>query len=203
MPNRRPTYHGPRLIAWLGKTKVPIRIPQPPERPVKLHKRDLVKRDLISAMPWWMTVHRRGLREPKVGEDPQEQRAVPKWQVRGTLPERIVYKGLVDRHFIPNVDFDFQSSLQGGRLVLGGIVADFMVFKRHMIIQVQGPTHGGFLRNRKDEEQTEALAAMGYSVVQIDESECLSESRFEAWMSRYIDRDTPPDLSPDSEDENA
>ena len=52
---------------------------------------------------------------------------MPKEQVNGTLPERILYLALIRvMHFSPNADFDFQSSQEGGRLELGGLVADFL-----------------------------------------------------------------------------
>jgi len=76
----------------------------------------------------WFTLHKRGPRRSRVGEDPLEARAVPHDYIKGTLPERIVYYYLVNyMKFQAGVDFDFQSSMEGGRIELGGMVVDFLV----------------------------------------------------------------------------
>jgi very-short-patch-repair endonuclease len=160
----------------------PIKVPQPPDRPVRLHKRDLLRKDLYDPKPWWQIVHRRGLRRTPVGMDPREARAVPHEQVAGTLPERIVYAWLSE-HRIP---FDFQSSLQGGRLEFGGIVADFILPDHRYVLNPAGPTHDTFLRQRKDEEQSMVLAEFGYRVFFIDDDVCYNESRFEETMRAIL-----------------
>ncbi len=78
------------------------------------------------------------------------------------------------------------SSLAGGRMELGGMVADFMFYRLKMIIQVQGPTHGGFLRSRKDDEQQSILMDMGYDVVELEEKLIYSEYLLERKMSRIF-----------------
>lgn len=159
-----------------------IRIPQPSLRPMLIHSKDLVKTDKD---PWWFVLHRKGLRRLKVGEDPLEARAVSKDMVRGTLPERIVYKYLEDiLKFIPNVDFDFQSSQSGGRVELGGLVADFLFYYMRIVIQVQGSTHTEYLRKKKDEEQRGILEEMGYRVFDIEELVCYDIAQLEEWMRR-------------------
>ena len=162
-----------------------IRIPQPIDRPLRLKTRNLVKNEFLKDDPWWFTLHRRGVRRPKVGEDPLEARAVSKETVNGTLPERILYLALIHvLHMQPDADFDFQSSLQGGRLELGGIVADFILEYLRMIIRVQGPTHAQFLRQAKDEEQRMALEEMGYLVCDIYDTTIYDEYRLEDWLRR-------------------
>lgn len=157
-----------------------IVIPQPAERPLDIHSKDLVKKEYVHDKPWWMTIHRKGVKRPELGESPLELRAVPRSMVRGTLPERIVYNALVNLlHMTPDVDFDFQSSQSGGRIELGGIVADFLFPYLRMIIQVQGPTHSGFLRSKKDQEQIDILADMGYTTFEIDDDVIYNEYRFE------------------------
>jgi len=164
-----------------------IKIPQPLIRPVNIHQDNLIKKDLISKDPWWMIIHRRGIRRPKYGEDPLEARAVPKDQVKGTLPERIVYKYLTNvLKMVSGADFDFQSSQSGGRQELGGLVADFLFYYMKIVIQVQGPTHGEYLRGLKDEEQRGILEDMGYRVFDIEELVCYSEARLEEWMRRVF-----------------
>lgn len=162
-----------------------IRIGQPPERPVQLHQRDLVQRKLFQEDPSWFTVHRRGVRRLRVGEDPLEARAVSKEEVPGTLPERIMYMALIRvLHMVPNSDFDFQSSQLGGRLELGGIVADFIVFEHKTVINPLGPTHREFLRGRKDTEQKGILEEMGYRVLTIWEKEVYDQYFLESWLRR-------------------
>ena len=160
-----------------------IKIPQSPFRPLQIHAKDLVKR--TEKDPWWFVLHRRGLHRKKIGEDPREARAVSKDSVRGTLPERIVYKYLRDiLKLIPGYDFDFQSSQSGGRLELGGIVADFLFEYMRIVIQVQGITHSDYLRARKDEEQRAILNSMGYRVFDVEEETCYNEYALEEWMRR-------------------
>ena len=162
-----------------------IRIPQPPTRPIQLHQRDLVRRDLISNDPWWFTLHRRGPKRMRVGINPLEARAVSDDEVPGTLPERIMYLALIRvLRMVPNADFDFQSSQQGGRLELGGIVADFIVFQHMTIINPLGPTHSQFLRIKKDDEQKGILEEMGYRVLNIDEEKIYNEFYLESWLRR-------------------
>lgn len=168
-------------------TKGKIRIPQPEFRPLHLRQRSTLRKELVEEDPWWFIEHRRGPRRSRVGEDPLEARAVPETKVRGTLPERIVYKALLMRKLVPGVDFDFQSSQDGGRLELGGIVADFLFERRRIVIQVQGPTHAGYLRSQKDKEQTDALMELGYTVYELQESVIYSAQELENWMRSHID----------------
>lgn len=173
--------------AFRGRKQIRIRIPQSPYRPLQLIRRTGVKEGALRPDVPWHTVHRRGIRRIKIGVDPLEARAVSKEYIRGTLPERIVYKYLVSiLRLSPSSDFDFQSSLQGGRMELGGMVADFMFYRLKMILQVQGPTHGGFLRQRKDDEQESILKDMGYDVVELKEDLIYSEYLLERRMSRIF-----------------
>lgn len=178
MPRRRPFWTGPRRITR-RKTRR-IRIPQPPERPLQLNRRDLVRPGSLRSKPWQLVIHRRGPRRQRVGENPLETRAVPKSQVRGTLPERIIYKWLRD---VAREQFDFQTSLLGGRQELGGIVADFILPFRRIVINPTGPTHDEFLQKRKDQEQAQTLAELGFpSVYFIPEKDVYNEYKFEEIM---------------------
>ena len=162
-----------------------IRIPQPPTRPIQLHQRDLVQRNLFQESPWWQTLHRRGPKRLRAGMDPLEARAVSKSEVPGTLPERIMYLALIRvLRMVPDADFDFQSSQQGGRLEFGGIVADFVVFQHMTIINPLGPTHSQFLRIKKDDEQKGILEEMGYRVLLIEEEDIYNEFYLESWLRR-------------------
>ena len=164
-----------------------IILPQPEKRPLDIHRRDLVIRELVSPDPWWFTTHRRGPRREDVGGDPREDRAVPEEQVRGTLLERIFYLALIRvMHFSPYADFDFQSSLQGGRLELGGIVADFLFENLKIIINPLGPTHDNFLQSAKDKEQRGILEEMGYTYWEVDDETVYNEFLLEDWLRRHF-----------------
>lgn len=166
------------------KTEKRITIPQPPERPSHFQARGLIRREYIRKDPWWFTFHRRGPKRPMVGEDILEARAMPHGMIRGTLPERILYRALMElMHFVPG-DFDFQSSLQGGRIELGGIVADFIFPNLRIVIQVQGPTHAEYLRIQKDREQELALNDMGFEVYDLWEDTIYDVYALENWLRK-------------------
>jgi len=165
-----------------------IKIPQVRDRPLKLTKRDVLKTEEMGReSPYWFVLHRRGPQRPTVGVDPNEARAVPETQVRGTLPERVMLKFIIEKlHFGYGSDFTFQSSLQGGRLELGGVVADFVFPVMKIVIRVQGPTHGTYIRMRKDDEQREILESMGFTVWDIETETILNEYALEEWARRHF-----------------
>jgi hypothetical protein len=164
-----------------------IRVGENPARPFRLRTRTVIRPGVLHPSPWWWISHRRGLEGmPKIGEDPLERRAISKDLIRGTLPERIVYLWLIQHYFTPDVDFDFQSSLEGGRLELGGIVVDYMFKFLKIALQVQGPTHNQYLRIRKDNEQRMVLEQDGYEVVNLDMEVIYDEPRFEEEMRRIF-----------------
>ena len=166
---------------------VRIRIPQPVDRPITVRSKDVVRDDYLQRSPWWFTLHKRGLKRTRVGLDYLESRAISRERVRGTLPERIIYLYLVSRlHMKEGFDFTFQTSLQGGRLELGGIVADFLFPIMKMIINPHGPTHREFLQRRKDEEQRAILEDMGYRVYDMTDLEVYNEPIFEDKMLRIF-----------------
>lgn len=159
-----------------------------PKKPLRFQVRSLIDRDFLRPNDWKFILHRRGPSgRPWVGLNPLEERAIPAEQLRGTLPERIIYKYLRDRmRFVPEVDFEFQSSLQGGRLDTGGIVADFLFPFLMLVINPLGPTHGEYWRFRKDEEQISALEELGYQVYMIEERDVYDEQKLEWWMRRIF-----------------
>lgn len=91
--------------------------------------------------------------------------------IHGTLPELLTYHWLEIR----NRQFDFQSSLMGGRLIMGGAVADFLIFDLApggiVVWRVAGDYwHCQPERVRSDFEQRERLLTesyMGTPVVQV------------------------------------
>lgn len=183
---RRRGYTTQRKVA--GGQYRRIRVPQPSVRPIHLLARKMILSERIAPDPWWFVTHRRGIRRPLVGEDPLEARAVSREVFNGTLPERIVYRYLTSvLRLIPGVDFDAQSSLAGGRLELGGIVADFIFPILRFVIQVQGPTHTTFIRERKDDEQRMILADLGYrEVYALTDTLIYNESEFDEAMRRIF-----------------
>lgn len=165
-----------------------------------LGKHGLVKYEAINP-PSPITIHRRGvLTDDYRAPDPREQYAVSDSEVHGTLPERIFYKANTDMHLIPNSDFEFQSSLNGGRIDLGGMVADFVYRRVSLIVRIQGQywhgqfdresgnlVHGEIGQARRDDEQGQILASMGFAVVDIWEETCYSPYTLKAFMARYIE----------------
>lgn len=176
-----------------------IRIPQPKQRVFSFRGKDVLREELIKKSPWWFTLHRRGVYRPWVGEDPLEARAVPRWQVVGFLRERIVYRWLVEAHLIPGVDFDFQSSMMGGRAEMGGLVIDFVFPHRKLVLQVAGPTHKENLREAKDEEQRLILASWGYRVSTVPVEVVDNEGEFENFMRRFLNLYSAGTAGPDFE----
>lgn len=89
----------------------------------------------------------------------------------GTLPELLTYDWLESRNRL----FDFQSSLMGGRLIMGGAVADFIISDLApgglVVWRVQGDYwHTQPERQRSDFAQRERLlmeSYMGVPVVQV------------------------------------
>lgn len=164
-----------------------------------LGKRGAIRyRTIKPASP--ITLHRRGLiTEDYRPPDPREQYAVPDSEVHGTLPERIFYRALTDAHLTPNADFTFQSSLAGGRIELGGMVADFLFERPPLVVRIQGQywhgqfdretgnlIHGDLHQGRRDDEQGQILNDMGYAVLDLWEEETYDPFILKAWMDRWI-----------------
>lgn len=166
---------------WISKRELPevsVQKPKPGRwiRPYKIRPRET------------HVLHRRGWDHEAIGITELEMRAVPESQVRGTTEERIVYKELQRR----NIPFDFQSSLDGGRLLLGGMVADFILEDRKVIIRVQGSKwHTGFASEHKDVMQRALLEAAGYSVMDFWDWEIHNPELCEEWLRRNIDTGMP------------
>lgn len=170
------------------KTTKRITMPGVPSRPLRFQLRSILRHDIITPpSPWWMVVHRRGIKQERVGQDPNEARAVPHGVIKGYLDERILYATLVNLfHFIPGVDFDYQSSIDGGRLEMGGLVCDFIFRYLRIVINPLGPQHYQFRNVKKDEEQVSALAEMGYQCYLVDVSVIMDEYKLEDFLRRIF-----------------
>jgi len=163
-------------------------------------KHGLIKYEVVKpSSP--VTIHRRGLlTDDYRAPDPREQYAVPDSEVHGTLPERIFYKSLTDMHLIVNSDFEFQSSLVGGRMDLGGMVADFVFPFVMLIVRIQGQfwhgqfdretgdlLHGEITQGRRDDEQGQILNSMGYGVIDLWENVTYDPFMLKAFMNQWIE----------------
>jgi hypothetical protein len=171
-----------------GKQARRIKMPGIPRRPLRFQIRTLLRKSAIRGeSKWWMNVHRRGIRRPRVGQNALEARAVPHSLVPGFLTERILYATLVNLfHFVPGVDFLYQSSQQGGRLEMGGLVADFLFPILRVVINPLGPQHYQFRNMAKDEEQISILKDMGYDAYLIDEEVIYNEYQLEEFLRRIF-----------------
>ncbi len=184
--SRHNYYTGDRTPNFKKDTR--IKMPSVPKRPYRFQVRSVTDYAFLQPPPHpGLVIHRRGPARPWMGDSPLEMRAIPSSQLRGTLPERIIYKYLTERmNFSDGVDFDFQSSLQGGRIDTGGIVADFIFEYLRVVINPLGPTHDEFLRMKKDQEQIDALAEMGYQTYMIPEEDVYDEPTFERLMKQIF-----------------
>lgn len=103
--------------------------------------------------------------------DPREKQALQ--GVPGTLPERIVWKFLESGDYV----YQVQSSVMGGRDIIGGSVVDFLVYNIYqspVAIRVMGDYwHGSAFpgTQAKDDEQQQRLSSQGYLVVDLWESD--------------------------------
>lgn len=153
-------------------------------KPLRFRKPDYLRMEVLRKRHG--PVLRRGpvkTRMPKMGQDPLEARAVPFEAIRGSLEERIVYKELLRR----KISFDFQSSMQGGRQELGGIVVDFIIFHLNVAMRVQGTIwHTGAEAVARDEIHRALLENQGYHVWDIWDWQIHDKDLFEDWMRRHL-----------------
>ena len=78
--------------------------------------------------------------------------------------EEIVYNFLTKR----SIEFEFQSSMLGGRYELGGSIADFTIYELYLIFRVHGDYwHRPITKQATDAVQRELLESQGWTVVDI------------------------------------
>lgn len=107
---------------------------------------------------------------------PKPWQVVPPW-FTGSGAEWAVYWALLALR----IPFQYQASRMGGRQVKGGLVADFEIPDRRLIIQVQGVYfHYEFGRAQqiRDVMQKAALESMGMNVIFIDEDNALADPKY-------------------------
>jgi very-short-patch-repair endonuclease len=112
---------------------------------------------------------------------------MPNTTVVGSDLEVKVYNWLIRHGFKPGVDFDFQSQLIGLRGVreLGDAIADFVLIKQRIVFRIQGEYwHHTPEQNARDTVQKERLQGMGYTVIDLLESDLTD--RFEYTMQQAV-----------------
>ena len=109
----------------------------------------------------------------------------PAW-FPGSYPEYVCYTELERPGYRPDEDFEFQSSALGGRLVAGGLVADFL-FERPplLIINVNSrywhedrPQPAGRTQQARDIYARQQFAGLGYTLVLIDDDDLLEDPAY-------------------------
>ena len=142
-------------------------------------------------------LHRRGPRRTSIGQDLHDE-AMEYAEAAGilaTAPEALVHWALTRRGLVDGVHFSFQSSLLGGRLELGGMVADFKFLDRPLILRVMGEYwHRPWDRmggGKSDEEQRLVLEQYGWTVLDMSEHDILDRDWLEDFMRRHIDTPVP------------
>ena len=134
-------------------------------------KRPAIPRVKTRVLPPKFGVRRRGTFHP-VEQDPY---LLPPANFVGTIPEWAVYLWLVKRG---TRGWEFQSSLLGGRLQIGGAVVDFLFHFPLMAWRVQGDYY--HFRSQQDQAldfiQRLRLIAAGFIVVDILGSDVLNKA---------------------------
>lgn len=118
--------------------------------------------------------------KPPAALDPLEAARAEMQQsgVTATLPEWMVYRWLLAHGLREVGDFVFQSSQLGGRIHLGGAVADFtlphLVGAAGLALRVQGLYWHYSTQDEIDKGVTQkaALEAQGWTVIDLDEDDC-------------------------------
>lgn len=104
----------------------------------------------------------------------------PEWWV-GSGPEYLCWKALLKLGLQPDIDFQYQSQLAGGRQDKGGRIVDFMIFNPPNIgINVQGVFYHyekGSAVRQSDMLTREYLATMGINLIFIDEDDLIDNAR--------------------------
>lgn len=132
----------------------------------------------------------RRLQPIEFGDDPLEQRAIPKDRFPGaTLPERIVYKKLAQ--LIGEDKFIYQRSEFGGRAFIGGYVLDFVVLVRQPPILLE--VEGQYWHQKKDEyrdiQRATVMVALGFEYHEIWEYDIYqSDENLERILRGILDR---------------
>ena len=97
----------------------------------------------------------------------------------GSWPEYVAYRELGNQGYKHGEDFDFQTSALGGRQMLGGLVADFLMFRPPgIVININGrywhydrPS----AQRGRDIYARVQFTSLGYRVVFVDDDDLLAD----------------------------
>jgi len=132
---------------------------------------------------------RRGRYTGDIAFDALEVQAWPKGSEfmghPASLPERRVIWWLLHRaHLTPGVEFEFQAGFLGGRVVRGGLVADFSIYTIApgyiVLFEVEGTTwHMGRWKEMRDEARRQTLLKFPevFAVIQLKEVDINASDR--------------------------
>ena len=112
---------------------------------------------------------------------PQSQVQVPQsWE--GSVPEYIAYSTFVGFGLEPGQDFNYQSSIMGGRMDKGGLVIDFMFNEPpDLAVNVQGVYYHyefGVEAKARDVMARAALAGQNITLVFIDDDDLMRDPEY-------------------------
>jgi hypothetical protein len=77
--------------------------------------------------------------------------------------------------------------MDGGRMELGGMVADFVFEDWRLVVRIQSYTHRKLLQKKRDEEQAGILESFGFQVLDLWDHVIRDEWKLEDWFRRHID----------------
>ena len=104
----------------------------------------------------------------------------PEWWV-GSVPEYLCWQALVKLGLRPDIDFQYQSQLAGGRQDKGGMVIDFLIFNPpNIAINVQGVYYHyekGAAVRQSDILTRAFMAAEGINLIFVDEDDLIDDAR--------------------------
>ena len=104
----------------------------------------------------------------------------PEWWV-GSVPEYLCWQALVKLGLRPDIDFQYQSQLAGGRQDKGGRVIDFLIFNPpNIAINVQGVYYHyekGAAVRQSDILTRAFMAAEWINLIFVDEDDLIDDAR--------------------------
>lgn len=114
---------------------------------------------------YWIHLQRSSIKQVSIGLKPGEERAVPLDVIRGSLPERILYKALMDEfRMIPGIDFDLHSA---AHVAIGLSIPGIVFPHLKIVIIINGTGTDTYSHLRKDAEVRMAVEGQGYEVYEI------------------------------------
>ena len=131
------------------------------------------------------------IRQVAGAEEDEFERRFALWG-RGSRPEFVAWEWLtIRKRQKEGIDFDFTSSMFGGRTIFGGMVVDFYLFAKDMVWRVQGEYfHLVQPENRaKDRLDRQRLVGQNLIVVDLYAQDLLQRPTFvleKAWRGDQV-----------------